>query len=88
MSDFPLQSPSTKIKDTTDGVKPMLYFHELFPHLLKGHEFTRKEWDDERIVVKMVNGHLSICLPQNGYKPCDLIVSDGDILAQDFYQIN
>ena len=58
-------------------------FPEAMQAIIDGKRITKLEWDDDKIVVYL-DEHLKITLPENSYKPSDLILSDGDIFGNDW----
>jgi hypothetical protein len=70
--------------DEPESVIHTMSFVGAIQSVIDGNSVTRTAWDDERIVIYL-DDHLKITLPDNSYKPSDLILSDGDMLNNDWY---
>lgn len=51
----------------------------------EGKSVSKKEWEDKNIKILMDLGRLVITLPQFGYLPRDFIITEGDLLGEDFF---
>ena len=74
---------SPVVLKTGTVAQPGMTFPEAMQAIIDGKRITKLKWDDAKIVVYL-DVHLKITLPENSYKPSDLILSDGDIFGNDW----
>lgn len=55
-----------------------LNFIEAMTEIIFMRKVTKLEWNDPKITCYL-DGTFKITLLKNGYKPCDWIISDGDV---------
>ena len=79
------QSPSQSTLISTPVTEPNpLDFPTAIREVIAGERLTKLSWKDPQTVVQLSNNRLQICLPKNDYTPCDLIISDGDLMGEDW----
>ncbi len=67
--------------------KEMLSFPDALKAIIEGHYVTKQEWKDGKIIV-FLDGCLKITLSANEYKPTPLILSEADLLGEDWYIVS
>ena len=78
------QSPSAK-KVVQVPVFEMVDFFKALKLIQEGKKVTKKEWSDTKVFCFLSDGILKIQLADG--KLCNWIISDGDMIGEDWYSI-
>lgn len=71
------------------GIDPSLEmdFGDAMRVVKRGGKVTKLEWNDPQQTIYLMGPNLIVTLPKNEYKPVQLLVSEGDVLGEDWIEM-